>query len=77
MDEKPDCKPKETEEKPAPEKTPEHVAHIEIPVTELVQVDYTDEVPPGPPGLEIHPRRPLPPLPEAKPESKKPPERQD
>lgn len=63
---------KEAGEMAAAEKAPDDVAVIEIPVSEPVRVTYTDELGPAPPGLEIHPRRALPPLPEAKPEPENP-----
>ena len=66
MPDKPDCNSKE----------PDDVETIEIPVSEPVHVTYTEKLPPAPPGLEIHPRRPLPPLPEAKPDAEKRPDRQ-
>jgi len=71
MEEKPECKPKVPDEKTEPGKAPGNVAPVEVPLAESIQIDYRDDLPPAPPGLEIHPRRPLPPVPEAKPDPKK------
>jgi hypothetical protein len=72
MADKPNCKETEPDEKNTSGKDPDEVAAIEIPVSEPFRITYTEKLPPAPPDLEIHPRRPLPPLPEAKPDTEDP-----
>ena len=71
MADKPNCEETEPDEKDTSGTDADEKGAIEIPVSEPLHIIYTEKLPPAPPDLEIHPRRPLPPLPEAKPDTDK------